>query len=60
MPEDTIIKTGPLAEGRDWRWYPDLNVVVLSDRLDCVARLQAFDELQQWWKRSHLSLVESA
>lgn len=58
--EDTIIRTLDLPEGQDYAWYPDLNVVALSSRLDCEGRLRAFNDLQSWWRREHLTAVKSA
>lgn len=58
--EQTVFVTMDLPDGEDWTWMPDVNVVGLSSRLDCEGRLRALDDLQRQWKRSHLSLVESA
>lgn len=60
MVEDTVFRTIELPDGVDWAWYPDLNVVALSVRLDCEGRQRAVDELQVHWRRSHLRLVETA
>lgn len=57
MAEETIVKVLDLAEGRDWRWYADANIVVLSSRLDEDGRRRALDELQGHWRRSCLRLV---
>lgn len=58
--EETVFRTLDLPEGRDWVWMPEANVVVLASRLDCAGRLRALDELQKWWKRKHLRVVETA
>lgn len=58
--EDTKFVTLDLPDGREWAWYPDLNVVGLSSRLDCAGKLRAVDEMHKQWRRAHLSLVETA
>lgn len=60
MSEETIFRTMSLPDGQDWAWHPDLNLVALSDRLDCEGKIRAVDELQRHWKRAHLRVVESA
>jgi hypothetical protein len=61
MIEETVFRVMELPEGTDYLPYPELNVVVLSDRLDCKGRLRAVEECQAQWRRRHLHLVlESA
>lgn len=60
MTEQTVFRTAKLPEGQDFVWHPDLNLVELSDRLDLDGRLQALTDLQKWWRREHLSVVETA
>lgn len=60
MTEETIFKTMDMPEGQDWAWHPDLNLVALSNKLDCAGKLRAFEEVQRHWARAHLSVVESA
>lgn len=62
LNESTIIKSMDLPAdlGRDWVWYPDLNVVVLRTGLDCDGQKAALDDLYETWRRSHLTVVESA
>lgn len=53
------IVTMPLPHGRDWLWYPELNLVALAPHLDVAGRDRALDELQAQWRQS-LRLHESA
>lgn len=49
-----------LPEGQDYVRYADLNVIVLSTRLDCAGRERAIADLQAQWRREHLQLIHSA
>ena len=60
MSEQTVFHTSALPEGKDWVWHPDINLVELSDRLDCTGRAQAVIEVSRWWRRAHLKVVETA
>lgn len=60
MGERTIIRTMNLPDNQDYAWYPDLNVVALSSRLDAAGRQAAIDELHRSWKHQHLTAVQSA
>lgn len=61
MTEETVFRTIDLPPGRDWVWFPDLNVVGLRRGLDLAGKLRAIDELQEHWRRENLPLlVESA
>lgn len=44
--------TMPLPHGRDWLYYPDLNIVALAPHLDQVGRERAIDEFHAEWRRS--------
>jgi hypothetical protein len=55
--EQTIVKVMQLPEGKDWRWFPDLNLVVVSDRLDKAGQAAALADLQEKWRRSMLRMV---
>lgn len=46
------IMTMEPAYGEDAVWHPELNLVVLSPRLDAAGRERALDELQAEWRRS--------
>lgn len=60
--EETVFVEMDLPEslGRDWEYHADLNVVVLREGMTCEAKLATLDDLQRWWKRSHLKLVQGA
>ena len=60
MNEETLIKTMPLPQGRDWEWFADANVIALSPDLCPAKREAALSELQAQWRRSGLRLVEPA
>lgn len=60
LNEETVFVEMDLPEGSDWSWHGDLNVVVLREGLTCEAKLAALDDLQRWWKRSHLKVVQGA
>jgi hypothetical protein len=60
VSEETLCRTMELDEGTDWVWFPDLNMIGLSSRLDCAGRERAIDEMQRQWRRAHLRTVESA
>lgn len=54
------VVTLPLPHGRDWLYYPDLNILALAPHLDLAGRERALDELQAEWRtsmRRRLSLV---
>lgn len=55
--EQTVVVTIPLAEGRNWAWLGDCNVLALSDRLDEQARQAALIEVGIAWRRSFLRVV---
>lgn len=40
------------SHGEDAVWHPELNMVVVSPRLDAAGRERALDELQARWRRS--------
>lgn len=46
------IVTMPLAHGRKWRWFAELNIVALSPDLDQEGRERALDEMQREWRRT--------
>lgn len=58
--EETIFRMLDLPPGRDWAWYPDLNVVGLRRGLDLDGKLRAVGELQEQWRTQHLRLVKPA
>jgi hypothetical protein len=60
MIEQTVFRTMELPQGQDYLPFPELNVVVLSDRLNCEGRRRAIEEYQAQWRRRHMHLVESA
>jgi hypothetical protein len=62
MDEDTKFVTLDLREdlGRDWEFFPAMNVVAFRRGISCEARVAALDDLQQTWKRRHLRLAQSA
>lgn len=55
--ERTVVVTIPLAEGRDWAWLGDCNVLALSDRLDEAGRQRALVQVGVAWRRSFLHVV---
>ena len=59
MNEDTLIKTMPLPQGRDWEWFADANIVVLAPHLCPAQREQALTEVQAHWRRSCLRVLPS-
>jgi hypothetical protein len=50
--EETKIVTMPLPFGQDWCWYPDLNIIALSNQLDAAGRERALDEFLASWRHS--------
>lgn len=40
------------AHGEDAVWHQELNIVVVSPRLDAAGRERALDELQRQWRRA--------
>lgn len=58
--EETVFRTIDLPAGQDWKYYPDLNVLAFSSRLDCEGKLRAFEAAQEDWRLRHLRLVETA
>ena len=57
MNEDTLIKTLPLPNGRDWEWYADANVIVLAPHLCPAERERALCNLQAQWRREGFRLI---
>lgn len=60
MTEETVFRVLNLPGGRDYIWYPDLNVVALRRGMNCEQKMLALDEFQSHWRREHLRLVGSA
>lgn len=58
--EETVFRVSHLPEGTDWVSHPDLNVVELSDSLDCTGKIRALSEISRRWRHNHLSVVETA
>lgn len=58
MSEKTLLRTMVLPAGQDWVWYPDLNMVGLSDRLDEQGRREAVRAMQWWWQRAGWESVD--
>lgn len=55
--EKTVVKVLPLPPGTPWRWYPDANVIAVSDQLDEAGVEAAICELQAKWRRTMVQVM---
>lgn len=63
MIEETVfveVDGSVLGEGRDWSWLGDLNVVALRRGLTCEAKATVLEDVSRWWRRAHLTLVQTS
>lgn len=53
------VVTMPLPHGRDWLYYPDINLLALAPHLDEAGRERCVDEMQAEWRASMLKRLAS-
>lgn len=57
MSEQTIIKVMDIPAEPGFVWHPDINLAVLSSRLDEAGREVALSKLQDHWRRTCIRVV---
>lgn len=50
VTEQTIIETMDIPGGDDYRWMPELNMIILSPRLDALGRRRTVDRIYEEWR----------
>lgn len=55
--EQTVVVTMDIPGDGDWRWMPEMNVLVLAAHLDELGRRRAIDEAQATWRDNWLAVI---